>query len=115
MTTSMAVLANAAFGDAPGLWPLPAATTPTELWLRAVAAGGQGRYGAALTDLDALLRTNTRGALASLGRSTRASFLRQLGGHRAARGWDGRAWACAGSDVTAGADALVGLAADALG
>ena len=29
--------------------------------------------------------------------------------------WDGRAWARAGSDVDAGADALIGLAADALG
>ena len=111
----MSVFVEAAFGGQPGRWPLPAATTPTELWLRAVAAGGQGRYGAALTDLDALLRTNSRGALASLGCSTRASFLRQLGGHQAARGWDGRAWAGAGSDVTAGTDALVGRAADALG
>jgi hypothetical protein len=111
----MSVFVEAAFGGQSGRWPLPAATTPTELWLRAVAAGGQGRYGAALTDLDALQRTSTRGALASLGFSTRASFLRQLGGHRAARGWDGRAWASAGSDVAAGTDALVGLAADALG
>ncbi|MFZ0833086.1 MAG: hypothetical protein WAM92_08390, partial [Mycobacterium sp.] len=39
-----AALAAAAFGDDPGRWPLPAATTPRELWLRAVAAGGQGRY-----------------------------------------------------------------------
>ena len=111
----MSVFVEAAFGELSGRWPLPAATTPTELWLRAVAAGGQGRYSAALTDLDALGRANVGGALASLGCSTRASFLRQLGGHRAARGWDGRAWASAGSDVTAGTDALVGLAADALG
>ena len=111
----MSVFVEAAIGELSGRWPLPAATTPTELWLRAVAAGGQGRYGAALTDLDTLERTNSGGALSSLGCSTRASFLRQLGGHRAARGWDGRAWASAGSDVTAGTDALVGLAADALG
>lgn len=111
----MSVFVEAAFGEEPGRWPLPAATTPTELWLRAVAAGGQGRYGAALADLDVLQRMNPRGVLTSLGCSARASFLRQLGGHRAARGWDGRAWACAGSDVTAGTDALVGLAADALG
>jgi hypothetical protein len=37
------VLANAAFGDDPQRWPLPPASTPHELWLRAVAAGGQGR------------------------------------------------------------------------
>ena len=45
------MIANAAFGDAPGLWPLPAAATVEELWLRAVAAGGQGRYASANTDL----------------------------------------------------------------
>ncbi len=53
--------------------------------------------------------------LASLAHSTRASFLRQLGWHDRARGWDGRAMALAGSDQEAGADALIGLAADALG
>ncbi|MEU0495455.1 hypothetical protein [Mycobacterium sp. NPDC006124] len=111
----MTVFAEAAFGARPGRWPLPPANTPTELWLRAVAAGGQGRYGVALAELDALVRTQPRGPLASLAASTRASFLRQLGGHRAARGWDGRAWAAAGDDLTAGTDALVGLAADALG
>ena len=49
------VLANAAFGDDPGRWPLPPASTPHELWLRAVAAGGQGRYGSAMADLAGLL------------------------------------------------------------
>jgi hypothetical protein len=47
--------------------------------------------------------------------STRASFLRQLGWHDLARAWDGRAAAIAGSDREAGADAMIGLAADALG
>ncbi len=109
-------LSAAAFGEDPGMWPLPAAHTPAELWLRAVAAGGQGRYGSAQADLSALLRQVPAGGLASLAMSTRASFLRQLGGHRAARGWDGRALALAGStDLTAAVDALVGLAADALG
>ncbi|HYO00898.1 MAG TPA: hypothetical protein VET27_02950 [Mycobacterium sp.] len=111
----MSPFVDAAFGDDPGRWPLPAATTPVELWLRAVASGGQGRYGSALTDLESLGRTQPHGALASLAFSTRASFLRQLGGHRAARTCDGRAWAVADSDVPAGADALIGLAADALG
>ncbi|MCV7421733.1 hypothetical protein H7K45_14390 [Mycobacterium yunnanensis] len=111
----MTEFADAAFGSRPGRWPLPGASTPTQLWLRAVAAGGQGRYGAALADLDALERTRSPGALASLAASTRASFLRQLGGHTVARGWDARAWATAGDDATAGADALAGLAADALG
>jgi hypothetical protein len=107
------VLANAAFGDDPQRWPLPPASTPHELWLRAVAAGGQGRYGSAMTDLAGLLQRG--GPLVSLAHSTRASFLRQLGWHDRARRWDGLAMAVAGSDPEAGADALIGLAADALG
>jgi hypothetical protein len=107
------VLANAAFGDDPRHWPLPPASTPHELWLRAVAAGGQGRYGSAMADLAGLLQRDD--PLASLAHSTRASFLRQLGWHDGARRWDGRAMAMAGSDLEAGADALIGLAADALG
>lgn len=117
MTTSgsAAVLADAAFGDDPGRWPLPAAATPHELWLRAVAAGGQGRYASARADLARLRRTQPDGPLASLAHSTYASFLRQLGWHSHARGWDGRALTLAGADAEAGGDALIGLAADALG
>ncbi|HEV7422769.1 MAG TPA: tetratricopeptide repeat protein [Mycobacterium sp.] len=111
----MNVLARAAFGDDPGRWPLPAAVTPLENWQRAVAAGGQGRYASGFADLDALGRVPGAGPLASLALSTRASFLRQLGRHVDARPWDGRALALAGSDAEAGADALTGLAADALG
>src|SRR5712675_114014 len=107
------VLANAAFGDDPQRWPLPPPSTPHEFWLRAVAAGGQGRYGSAMTDLAGLLQRG--GPLVSLAHSTRASFLRQLGWHDRARRWDGLAMALAGSDQQAGADALIGLAADALG
>src|SRR5919204_531052 len=55
------------------------------------------------------------GRHASLAHSTHASFLRQLGWHDEARGWDGRALALAGTDSEARADALIGLAADALG
>jgi hypothetical protein len=105
----------AGFGGSPGSWPLPAATVPGQLWLRAVAAGGQGRYGSAYADLDVLLRATPSGRLASLAHSTRASFLRQLGWHDLARGWDGRALALAGDDPEAAGDALIGLAADALG
>lgn len=108
-------LADAAFGDRPGAWPLPSATTPAQLWLRAVAAGGQGRYGAAFRDLAVLRRTAPAGRLVSLGMSTQGSFLRQLGWHSLARGWDGRALALAAGDPEACADALIGLAADALG
>ncbi|MFZ3347663.1 MAG: hypothetical protein WA248_21500, partial [Mycobacterium sp.] len=49
-------LAAAAFGDQPGRWPLPSAASPRQRWLRAVAAGGQGRYGSARSDLATLLR-----------------------------------------------------------
>jgi len=108
-------LSDAAFGPDPGRWPLPAAATPEELWLRAVAAGGQGHYGVALADLAALVRSRPAGRLLSLAHSTRASFWRQLGWHSRARGWDGLAAALAGADPEAGADALIGLAADALG
>ena len=109
------VLANAAFGDDPQRWPLPQASTPHELWLRAVAAGGQGRYGSAMADLAGVCRLQRDFPLVSLAHSTLASFLRQLGWHDRARRWDGLAMALAGSDQQAGADALIGLAADALG
>jgi hypothetical protein len=108
-------LADAAFGSLPGSWPLPTAATADQLWLRAVAAGGQGRYAHAYGDLAVLRRRVPAGSLASLAHSTQASFLRQLGWHTLARGWDGRALALAGGDPEAQVDALIGLAADALG
>ncbi len=108
-------LVDAAFGSDPGRWPLAAASTPRDHWLRAVVAGGQGRYASAFTDLDILHRTRSTGPYESLAHSTRASFLRQLGWHERARHWDGQARASAGDHVAAGADALIGLAADALG
>ncbi|BBZ26964.1 hypothetical protein MMAD_12590 [Mycolicibacterium madagascariense] len=111
----MDALVEVAFGPDPGRWPLPAATTADELWLRAVAAGGQGRYASALSDLDRLARARPEPVLASHAFGTRASFERQLGRHEVARSWDGRAVAAAGQDVEAAADALIGLAADALG
>jgi hypothetical protein len=108
-------LVDAAFGARPDLWPLPAARTAAGLWHRAVAAGGQGRYALGLADLEALSRAPGAASFASVAHSTRASFLRQLGHHAAARPYDGHAWALAGGDPDAGTDALVGLAADALG
>ena len=108
-------LAAVAFGDRAGRWPLPAAITPHQQWLRAVGAGGQGRYGAAYADLAALRGAAPSNRLSSLAHSAHASFLRQLGWHSLARGWDGRAWALAGDDPEAAGDALTGLAADALG
>lgn len=116
MSPTLAVTtAVAAFGAEPGCWPLPSATEPDLLWLRAVAAGGQGRYASARADIAELIRRTPGGRLASLALSTQASFLRQLGWHQLARGWDGRAYACAGDDHEAGVDALIGLSADALG
>lgn len=119
------VLANAAFGDDPGRWPLPAASSAPEVWWRAVVAGGQGRYAGARADLARLARVHSVGpsasssamasSLVSLAHSTRASFLRQLGRHAEARSCDGRALLLAGHDLEATADALIGLAADALG
>src|ERR1700733_9342410 len=108
-------LAAAAFGNHPGCWPLPSAGTPDQLWLRAVAAGGQGRFSSARSDLARLIRSVPGDRLASLAHSTQASFLRQLGWHQLARGWDGRALALTSDDPEAAADALIGLAADALG
>lgn len=112
---SVDTLTAAAFGADPGRWPLPAAATEHQLWLRAVAAGGQGRYASAHADLLALHRAAPPGPLASLALSTAASYWRQLGWHTRARGYDGRALLHAGEDPEAAADALVGLAADALG
>lgn len=108
-------LATAAFGENAQLWPLPAAATPLQHWHRAVAAAGQGYYGVALTELDDVTRARPGAALLSLALSTRASLLRQLGRHRQARGFDGRALGAADHDPQAVVDALVGLAADALG
>lgn len=107
------LLLDAAFGDRPDRWPLPPPADAHDRWLRAVAAGGQGRYAFALADLTALDRCRGT-APRSLAMSTRASFLRQLGGHRSAAGWDGRALLAADTDAAV-ADALIGLAADALG
>ncbi|OBF09926.1 hypothetical protein [Mycobacterium sp. ACS4331] len=112
---SSALLEGAAFGECPGTWPLPAADTLAEGWWRAVAAAGQGHYGQAFSELAGIRRCELDGPLRSLALSTHASLLRQLGWHGLARGWDGRALLAAGSDVDARLDALVGLAADALG
>jgi hypothetical protein len=117
-------LINAAFGDEPGLAPLPAADDNQQRWLRAVALGGQGRYAAARTELQRIAGGRPDPAVASLALSTEASLLRQLGWHRLAAGFDGRALAALGrhageEDETvltaARCDALTGLAADALG
>lgn len=134
---------DAAFGATPQT--LPGTSADPELrWLAAVTLGGQGRYAAAATELERLaaepgvpLRVAAHAAV------TRAAHLRQLGGHAAAKAHDARglrlatAACCAqdrgalcddatgdgagdgagdGLDARAARiDALVGLAADALG
>lgn len=114
------VLRAAAFGGEPGRHPLPPAEDDESRWRRAVALGGQGRYANAAAELAVLVVPTTAPWLRSLAWSTRASHLRQVGGHVLARRLDGAALAVAarvegGAGATARCDALVGLAADALG
>ena len=112
-------LSGAAFGDDPGRTDLPPATTAVESWHRAVALGGQGHYARAHTELDRLAGLpGVDARLRSLAANTRASWWRQLGWHRRAARWDGSALrlaGCGGPARHADVDALVGLAADALG
>lgn len=122
-------LRDAAFGAAsPALVRIPPGADHRERWLAAVALGGQGRYGAAAAEL-ARLRADpaTPVAIAAHAAVTAAAHRRQLGGHAAALADDGFALRVAtaarpgepdhdGTDA-AGAriDALIGLAADAVG
>lgn len=119
-------LRRAAFGDSPDrdVWGALSASSSRVRWLAAVVLGGQGHYAAAATVLDAL-RHDPDPVIASLALSTRASHQRQLGAHGLARALDGAALArvrtTGGGDPDgidadgARTDALLGLAADALG
>ncbi|WP_327149723.1 hypothetical protein [Nocardia sp. NBC_01329] len=137
--------ADAAFGPRPdrSAAELPEPSDPLEMWWRAVALGGAGHYAAGRTALRRLSAATTDPVLLSLAASTRGSLLRQLGWHERAAGYDGQAAALVlpavaaaaarpphpGSEgtvapvgygdrpdaVDAAADALIGLAADALG
>jgi hypothetical protein len=117
-------LRRGAFGDRPDI-SVRVPDSATGRWLAAVVLGGQGRYAAASTLLGDLLR-HPNPVLASLAASTLGSHRRQVGGHAVARRLDAAALAgltggdCAGDrdgvDVLgAKSDALLGLAADALG
>lgn len=128
MCTSCRQLWFAAFGPDPGLDAFAARSAPEPLarWLAAVVLGGQGHYAAAATVLHGLV-AHRRPPWASLAASTLASHRRQLGAHAAARRLDVVALrlcspvrvADTGSDpvrtLGARADALIGLAADAIG
>ncbi|MBB4912069.1 hypothetical protein [Actinophytocola algeriensis] len=108
----MTTLEQAAFGDRPDLVVTATPALPRDRWLAAVVLGAQGHYARAATLLhDLTRRPDDLGALAS---ATLASHRRQLGGHAAARRHDARAIATATTDE-ARADALLGLAADAVG
>ncbi|HEU5111573.1 MAG TPA: hypothetical protein VFT95_23780, partial [Micromonosporaceae bacterium] len=118
----MSPLHRAAFGDRPGLTVTSVPADPGSRWLAAVALGGQGRYAAACGLLRELCHTADP-VLAALAASTLASHHRQLGGHASARTFDAAAlrslsrWSGPRTPEVAQAwsDALLGLAADALG
>lgn len=130
---------RAAFGDRPeAQLTVRPGDVPVERWLAAVVFGARGGYAAAATLLDGLLHAaDTPAAVRAHAAITRAAHLRQLGGHQAARRFDGAGLALAsqrlgpasgeyghdhappspvGADIAAArVDALLGLAADAIG
>jgi hypothetical protein len=133
-------LRAAAFGDRPGAPVLAVAAdrgaAARDRWLAAVTLGGQGRYAAAAAALRDLLG-GPDPLFAALAGTTMASHLRQLGGHAEARRLDAAALHRLttsdpngsdpnGSDPNGSypdgvdrtgvlVDALLGLAADAIG
>jgi len=136
-----AALLRVAFGDRPeAAIQVRAGAPPVARWLAAVALGARGRYAAASALLAGLHgQPSVDAGVRAHAAVTRAAHLRQAGGHLAARRWDGLGLALAtvspgraaaagggsGSDgATPGAgldlaaarvDALLGLAADAIG
>lgn len=81
------------------------------IWQRAVEQGARGAYDDALARCDELMSHG--GRWSSLALSTRASHCRQVGAIDMARELDDAALACA-CDQESRADALIGLAADAV-
>jgi tetratricopeptide (TPR) repeat protein len=93
-------------------------------WLLGVCLSSAGRYGAALVVLDPVVASAGPGAddqsaeaqlLGALAAATVASIHRQLGRHAVAQGYDDTALAVSDGAGEAGFDALLGLAADAVG
>jgi hypothetical protein len=132
------MLRRSAFGDRPEVPPRVGTSgvgdPPEQRWLAAVVLGGRGRYGAAWALLEPMVHCPCVPAVVRAHAAvTRASHLRQLGGHRMARRWDGVGLAAALSAASGGVpeevgpdgpgldsaaarvDALLGLAADAVG
>jgi len=93
-------------------------------WLLGVCLSSAGRYGAALAVLDPVVagagadaehETAEARLLGALAAATVASIHRQLGRHSVAQGYDDTALAVSEGAGEAGFDALLGLAADAVG
>ncbi len=87
-------------------------------WLLGVCLASAGRYGGALEVLDPLVagdRSAESRMLSALASATVASVHRQLGRHPVAQGYDERALEGSEGAGEAGFDALLGLAADAVG
>ena len=88
-------------------------------WLLGVCLGAAGRYGAAMTVLEPLANSAPeapdRRLFASLAGATLGSISRQLGRHAEGRAIDERALELAGDAPEARFDAVLGLAADAVG
>lgn len=132
MSDTAARLRAAAFGNDvnPGEAVFAAASAggPRQRWLAAVVLGARGHYARAAALLEPLTAASDP-VVSSLAASALASHRRQLGGHRDARVWDARALRRLSGARGAGApepdpdgvdfggalaDALLGLAADAL-
>jgi hypothetical protein len=89
-------------------------------WLLAVCQAAAGRFGQVLIALDGLLPVADdapleRRMFGALGEATMGSVHRQLGRHSEAREHDEVALTLSGATGEAGFDALLGLAADAVG
>jgi tetratricopeptide (TPR) repeat protein len=89
-------------------------------WLLAVCLAAAGRFGTAIESLHQVVPLGEndsadRRAVAALGESTLASVHRQLGRHAEARAHDELALTRSDGVGEAGFDALLGLAADAVG
>jgi hypothetical protein len=137
LSDSELVALRAAFGDAPATGiALRPDSSPLRRWLTAVTLGARGRYASAAALLDGLYRArNVPPVIRAHACVTRASHLRQLGGHREARRWDARGVALATPDAPGGdsgpfgaaerqygldlhaayCDSVIGLTADAVG
>jgi hypothetical protein len=97
-----------------------ATETAAACWLLAVCQSAAGRFGQALRVLDELLPVSVddpleRRVVGAIGEATSGSIARQLGRHGQARDHDEVALMLSAATGEAGFDALLGLAADAVG